>query len=48
MNVLAIDFPPISHVIEWPDIFLKDSPLAVNKVVILMWLTVACDRPSSG
>jgi F-type H+-transporting ATPase subunit a len=40
MNVLAIDFPPISHVIEWPDIWLKDTPFAINKVVILMWLTV--------
>ena len=40
MNVLAIDFPPITHVIEWPDIWLKDTPFAINKVVILMWLTV--------
>ncbi len=40
MNVLAIDFPPISHVIEWPDIFFKDTIFAVNKVVLLMWLTV--------
>lgn len=41
MNLLAIEFPPISHVIEWPDLLLKDSIFAVNKVVILMWLTVA-------
>jgi len=42
MNLLlAIDFPPISHVTEWPDILFKDSILAVNKVVILMWLTTA-------
>jgi F-type H+-transporting ATPase subunit a len=41
MSILAIEFPPISHVIEWPDLFLKDSIFAVNKVVILMWLTVA-------
>jgi F-type H+-transporting ATPase subunit a len=40
MNVLAIDFPPISHVIEWRDLLFKDSIFAVNKVVILMWLTV--------
>jgi F-type H+-transporting ATPase subunit a len=37
--VLAIEFPPISHVIEWPDIFLKDTPFGVNKVVLLMWLS---------
>jgi F-type H+-transporting ATPase subunit a len=40
MNVLAIEFPPISHVIEWPDLFLKDSIFAVNKVVLMMWLAV--------
>jgi F-type H+-transporting ATPase subunit a len=40
VNVLAIDFPPISHVIEWRDLLFEDSIFAVNKVVILMWLTV--------
>jgi len=34
-NVLAIDFPPISHLIEWPS-----GPLGINKVVVLMWLSV--------
>jgi F-type H+-transporting ATPase subunit a len=38
--ILGIDFPPISHVVEWPDI-IGSGPFAVNKVVILMWLTVA-------
>jgi F-type H+-transporting ATPase subunit a len=37
--VLALDFPPVSHLIEWPDLF-GSGPLAVNKVVLLMWLTV--------
>jgi F-type H+-transporting ATPase subunit a len=41
MKLLAIEFPPISHVIEWPDILFGDTIFAVNKVVILMWLTVA-------
>lgn len=40
MNVLALEFPPISHLIRWPDIWLAGTPFAVNKVVILMWLTV--------
>jgi F-type H+-transporting ATPase subunit a len=39
VNVLAIDFPPISHAVEWPIIFGGDL-LGVNKVVILMWLSV--------
>jgi len=39
MNILAIEFPPISHVIEWPALLLEDTPFEVNKVVVLMWLT---------
>jgi F-type H+-transporting ATPase subunit a len=34
VNVLAIDFPPVSHLIEWPN-----GPLGVNKVVVLMLLS---------
>lgn len=41
MSVFGIEFPPISHVIEWPALFGGDGPFAVNKVVLLMWLTVA-------
>jgi F-type H+-transporting ATPase subunit a len=37
--VLALDFPPISHLIEWPDFWLKGNKyFAVNKVVLLMFL----------
>ncbi len=39
MNLLAIDFPPISHLIEWPDFALKGTPFAINKVVVLIWLS---------
>ena len=38
--MLALDFPPISHLIEWPDIFFKGSAFAINKVVLLMFLAV--------
>jgi F-type H+-transporting ATPase subunit a len=37
--VLALDFPPVSHLIEWPDI-IGHGPFAVNKVVFLMWAAV--------
>jgi F-type H+-transporting ATPase subunit a len=37
--IFGLDFPPISHAIEWPDIW-GSGPFAVNKVVILMWLSV--------
>ena len=40
--LLGIDFPPISHAIEWPAIFGgDDSWFAVNKVVLLMWISAA-------
>jgi len=38
--ILGLEFPPVSHAIEWPDLFLS-GPFAVNKVVLLMWLSVA-------
>ncbi len=34
MALLALEFPPISHLIEWPTIF-GDGLFAVNKVVLL-------------
>jgi len=38
--ILGLEFPPISHAIEWPDLF-GSGPFAVNKVVLLMWLSAA-------
>ena len=38
-SMLALEFPPISHAVEWPIIFGGDW-LGVNKVVLLMWATV--------
>jgi F-type H+-transporting ATPase subunit a len=38
--IFGLEFPPVSHAIEWPDLFLS-GPFAVNKVVILMWLSTA-------
>ncbi len=37
--LLGLEFPPISHVIEWPTLF-GSGPFAVNKVIILMWISV--------
>lgn len=31
----ALDFPPVSHLLEWPDFLLKGSLLGINKVVLL-------------
>ena len=38
--ILGIDFPPISHAVEWKILFGGDW-LGVNKVVLLMWASVA-------
>jgi F-type H+-transporting ATPase subunit a len=38
--VVALEFPPVSHLIEWPTIF-GDGLFAVNKVVLLMWISAA-------
>jgi F-type H+-transporting ATPase subunit a len=35
---LAVEFPPISHVVEWPELWFEDSALAVSKVTILYLL----------
>jgi F-type H+-transporting ATPase subunit a len=38
--IFGLEFPPISHVTEWPTLF-GDGAFAVNKVIILMWLSAA-------
>jgi F-type H+-transporting ATPase subunit a len=39
--VLALDFPPVSHLIRWPNFWLTHNKyFAVNKVVLEMWLAV--------
>jgi|TARA_B100000959_G_C14995237_1_gene629929 F-type H+-transporting ATPase subunit a len=35
VNVLALDFPPITHLFEWPDILFGDTLYAVNKTVLI-------------
>ncbi len=39
--MLALEFPPVSHLFEWKEILFKDTPFAVNKTVILIWVSVA-------
>jgi F-type H+-transporting ATPase subunit a len=40
VTLLGIDFPPISHVTRWPDIFFKDTPLGINKTVLIYFASV--------
>jgi F-type H+-transporting ATPase subunit a len=37
---LGLEFPPISHLIRWPDILFKDTPYAINKTTIIYFLAV--------
>jgi F-type H+-transporting ATPase subunit a len=33
--VLAIEFPPLGHIVEWPSFALEDTAFAINKVVLI-------------
>lgn len=35
MTLLGIEFPPISHLTRWPDIFFEDTAFGVNKTVLI-------------
>jgi F-type H+-transporting ATPase subunit a len=35
VSILALDFPPVSHLFEWPDIFFDDTIFAINKTVLI-------------
>ena len=35
MNVLALDFPPVSHLFEWPDMLFSGTAYAINKTVLI-------------
>jgi len=40
VNVLALDFPPISHLFEWPAILFEGTMYAVNKTVLIYLFAV--------
>ncbi|KIE49369.1 MAG: hypothetical protein MB54_04920 [marine actinobacterium MedAcidi-G2B] len=40
MNVLALDFPPITHLFEWPDILFNGTWYAVNKTSLIYMAAV--------
>jgi F-type H+-transporting ATPase subunit a len=39
-GLLALDFPPISHLLVWPDVVFKDTPFAMNKPIFI-WIGAA-------
>lgn len=38
--IVGLEFPPVSHLVEWPTLF-GGGAFGVNKVVLLMWISVA-------
>jgi F-type H+-transporting ATPase subunit a len=38
LALIALEFPPVSHLIEWPDLFGTSGPFGLNKVVLLTFL----------
>jgi F-type H+-transporting ATPase subunit a len=38
--VLALEFPPLGHIVDWPTFALKDTPFAINKVVLIYFVSV--------
>ena len=40
VSILALEFPPISHRVEWPEIFFEGTAFAVSKIVIINLLAV--------
>ncbi len=38
--LFALEFPPVSRLVEWQPLFFEGTPFEVNKVVLLMWLAV--------
>ena len=41
MSILALEFPPVSHLFEWPDMLFDDTAFAVNKVVLINLVAMA-------
>jgi F-type H+-transporting ATPase subunit a len=38
--IVGIDFPPISHLFEWPDFAFDGTPLAMNKTVLIYLMSM--------
>ena len=42
MASFALEFPPISHLVEWPAFLFEDSPFAVNKITLIFLFAAVC------
>ena len=40
MSILALEFPPVSHLFEWPAILFEDTIFAINKTALIYFAAV--------
>ncbi|MDE0067829.1 MAG: F0F1 ATP synthase subunit A [Acidimicrobiaceae bacterium] len=40
MNLLALEFPPVNHLFDWPSIWFEGTLLAINKTVLIYFGSV--------
>jgi F-type H+-transporting ATPase subunit a len=38
--ILGLEFPPLTHIVQWPAFLFEDTPLAINKVVLVYFFAV--------
>ena len=41
MSIIALEFPPVSHLFEWPAVLFDGTPFAVNKTALIYLATTA-------
>ena len=39
MQVLALEFPPLGHIVDWPTFAFEDTAFAINKVVLIYFVS---------
>ncbi len=39
-SILALEFPPLTHIVQWPAFLFEDTPFAINKVVMVYGFAV--------
>ena len=37
----ASEFPPLTHIVQWPEFLFEDTPFGINKVVLVYFFAIA-------
>ncbi|HET7652853.1 MAG TPA: hypothetical protein VFK42_07435, partial [Acidimicrobiales bacterium] len=38
--MLALEFPPLGHIVDWKPFALDGTPFAINKVVLIYFISI--------